>query len=60
MLKEEIKKIIDEMPEDCSLEDIQYTLFVRSKIKKGLDDKEQGNVVPHKEVMKRLEKKLNQ
>ena len=31
MLKEEVKQIIDNLPDDCSLEDIQYFLYVRSK-----------------------------
>lgn len=32
MLKDEVKQIIDNLPDDCSLEDIQYTLYVRKKI----------------------------
>ena len=40
MLNEEIKQIIDNLPDDCSLEDIQYTLYIRTKIQKGLEDME--------------------
>ncbi|WP_163969644.1 hypothetical protein [Oceanobacillus halotolerans] len=60
MLKDEIKKLIDHLPNDCSIEDIQYTLYVRSKIEKGLDDLEKGNIVSHKEMEKRMDKWLRQ
>lgn len=56
MLKEEIKQIIDQLPEDCSIEDVQYTLYVRSKINKGLKDIEEGNVITHEEVEERMRK----
>ena len=59
MLKDDIKKAIDNLPDDCSLEDIQYTLYVRQKIEKGLKDIENGDVVPHTEVEQRFSKWLN-
>jgi predicted transcriptional regulator len=58
MLKDEVKQMIDKLPEDCSIEDIQYTLYVRSKIQKGLKDIHQGNVISHDEVKARMDKWL--
>ncbi|MBS4025289.1 MAG: hypothetical protein KGZ96_06395 [Clostridia bacterium] len=49
-LKEEIKQIIDNLPDDCSLEDIQYTLYVRSKTQKGLEDIKDGNTFTRTQV----------
>ncbi|GBF12247.1 hypothetical protein TEPIDINF_001593 [Tepidibacillus infernus] len=60
MLKDEVKKIIDNLPDNASLEDIQYTLYVQMKIKEGLDDLDKGNIISHDEVEKRLEKWLKQ
>jgi predicted transcriptional regulator len=60
MLKDEVKQIIDNLPDDCSLEDIQYTLYVRKKIQRGLEDLDRGNVLSHEEMEKRLSKWLNQ
>ncbi|MCD8509384.1 MAG: hypothetical protein LRY73_05535 [Bacillus sp. (in: Bacteria)] len=54
MLKDDIKKAIDNLPDDCTLEDIQYTLYVRQKIEKGIKDVENGDVVSHTEVEQRF------
>ncbi|GIQ71404.1 hypothetical protein DUZ99_19450 [Xylanibacillus composti] len=56
MLKDDVKQMIDQLPEDCSIEDIQYTLYVRSKIQKGLKDIEEGNVLSTDEVKARMDK----
>lgn len=60
MLKDEIKKLIDDMPNDCSIEDVQYTLYVRSKIEKGLENLDNGDIVSQKEMEKRMDKWLKQ
>jgi 3-methyladenine DNA glycosylase AlkC len=60
MLKDEVKQIIDNLPDDCSLEDIQYTLYVRKKIQQGLEDLDKVNVISHEELEKRMSKWLNQ
>ncbi len=60
MLKEEIKQIIDNLPDDCSLEDIQYTLYVRSKIQKGLEDVKNGNTLTSEEMERRFDKWFKQ
>jgi predicted transcriptional regulator len=56
--KEQVQQILEELPENASLEDIQYHIYVRQKIQQGLDDVEAGRVVPHEEVEKRLSKWL--
>jgi predicted transcriptional regulator len=56
MIKDDVKQMIDNLPEDCSLEDIQYTLYVRSKIQKGLKDLDEGKFLSHEEVKVRMEK----
>jgi predicted transcriptional regulator len=58
MLKDDVKQMIDKLPEDCSIEDIQYTLYVRSKIQKGLNDIGRGNFISHDEVKERMDKWL--
>ncbi|UNC93503.1 hypothetical protein [Candidatus Contubernalis alkaliaceticus] len=60
MLKDEIKQIIDNLPDDCSIEDIQYTLYVKSKILKGLEDIKNGNSITNEEMEKKFDKWLKQ
>jgi len=56
--KEQVQQILEELPENASLEEIQYHIYVRQKIQQGLDDVHAGRVVPHEEVEKRLSKWL--
>ena len=54
--KEQVQKILDVLPDDVSLEDIQYHIYVRQKVEQGFADAEAGRVVSHEEAMKRLDK----
>jgi predicted transcriptional regulator len=52
--KEQVQQILQMLPEDASLEDIQYHIYVRQKIQQGLDDEEAGRVISHADVQQRL------
>ena len=54
--KEQVRKLLDVLPEDASLEDIQYHIYVRQQVDRGLADVEAGRVVSHDEVVRRLSK----
>ncbi|MCX5894378.1 MAG: hypothetical protein NTZ51_00895 [Proteobacteria bacterium] len=58
--KEEVKKILDQLPDDVSYEDIQYHIYVREKIERGLNDIRDGNILSQEEVEKRMSKWLGQ
>ncbi len=34
--KEEVESLLNKLPDDCSLEDIQYHLYVIEKVRHGL------------------------
>jgi hypothetical protein len=52
--KEEVRDLLDQLPEDASLEDIQYHICVTQKIQKGLDAEAEGQVIPQAEVERRM------
>ena len=52
--KQEIIKLIEELPETATLEDIMEELFFRKKVDQGLRDIERGCLVSHEEAKKRL------
>ena len=56
--KDQVQQILEMLPEDASLEDIQYHIYVRQKIQQGMDDIDAGRVVSHAEVQRRLSKWL--
>ena len=35
--KEEVKTLLDKLPDECTLEDTQYHLYVVEKIQRGID-----------------------
>lgn len=56
--KEEVRKILDRIPDEASFEDIQYHIYVREKIERGLQDVEKGRVINREEVERRMSKWL--
>jgi ribosomal protein S20 len=56
--KEEVRELLEHLPEDASLEDIQYHIYVRQKVQKGLDAAREGNVISQNEVEKRMSRWL--
>jgi predicted transcriptional regulator len=52
--KEEVQRILDLLPDDATLEDIQYRIYVRQAIAAGLRDVEHGRVVSQEEVERRM------
>ena len=56
--KNEVKKILEQVPDDASFEDIQYHIYVRQKIKKGLKDIDEGRLLTQKEIERRMSRWL--
>jgi len=57
--KQQVQELLENLPEDASLEDIQYHLYVRQKIEQGLADVAAGRIISHAEVERRLSKWLS-
>ncbi len=54
--KEEIKALLDKLPDDCSLEDVQYHLYVVEKIHRGIERAEKEGTLSQDEVERKLGK----
>jgi predicted transcriptional regulator len=52
--KELLQKLLDRLPDDATLEDVQYQIYVLQKIHAGEEDIAAGHTVPHDEVMRDL------
>jgi hypothetical protein len=42
--KQQVESLLQNLPENCSLEDIQYHFYVLEKVRRGLDEAQQGTV----------------
>ena len=56
--KDEVLRILERLPEDASLEDIQYHIYVRQKIDHGLADADAGRTLSEEEFDRRMAKWL--
>jgi len=59
-LKEEIMDLIRKLPEDVTIDDIMYHLYVKKKILSGIKELDQGKVIPHEQTMENAKKRLEQ
>jgi hypothetical protein len=56
--KEEVRDLLDKLPDNASLDEIQYHIYVRQKILKGLEADRRGLVVSQDEAERRMAKWL--
>ena len=54
--KEEVRVLLDKLPDDCSLEDVQYHLYVVEKIHRGIERAEKEGVLSQDEAERKLNK----
>ena len=53
-VKEEIRGILDRLPDDASFEDIQYHIYVCQKVARGEADAREGRTLTQAQVEDRL------
>jgi len=56
--KETVQALLSKLPDDCSVEDIQYHLYVIEKVNNGLEVADSRGSIPHEQVEQRLRKWL--
>ncbi len=52
--KHDIQSLLAKLPDDCTLEDIQYHLYVAGKIQRGIERAKIEGGLPQEEVEQRL------
>ena len=58
--KEEVQELLRRLPDDCSLEDVQYHLYVIEKVRNGLEVARAQGTIRQEEVEQRLSKWLTE
>ena len=56
--KEELRNLLEQLPDDVSLEQIQYHIYVKQKVQRSLDAAGRGEILSQEEVEARMEKWL--
>ncbi len=52
--KDEVRKLLDRIEDDATFEDIQYHIYVRGKVERGLQQMKEGRVLDQEEVERRM------
>jgi predicted transcriptional regulator len=55
--KDTVRALLDRLPDDCSLDDVQYHLYVVQALARGEADEEAGRTIPHEQVDAELRRK---
>jgi len=58
-VKQEAQEMIQNLPDNCTYEDIQYHLYVVEKIKNGISRADNGEVFSHQDAKQRMNKWLS-
>ncbi|MBU2497867.1 MAG: hypothetical protein KKE57_03105 [Proteobacteria bacterium] len=54
VVKEELAKLANQLPDRATWDDVMYEVYVRQKIEEGLTAAEEGRVLTHEEVKRRV------
>ena len=52
--KDEVRKLLDTLPDEASYEDIQYHIYVQQKIDRGLEAADRGDFISDEEIEQRI------
>jgi len=55
--KQAVIELLDKLPEDCTLDEIQYRLYMLQTVERGRQEFAQGKKLRHEDVMRELRKK---
>ena len=55
--KDTVRALLDRLPDDCSLDDVQYHLYVVQAVDRGDADERAGHTIPHEQVDAELRRK---
>ncbi len=52
--KEEIRRLIDTLPDNATWEDLQHSIYVRERIERGRCEATEGKILEQEEVEQRM------
>ena len=58
--KDDVLRLVQDVPDDVTYEDIQYDIYVRQKVKRGLEALTRGDTLTQEDVDTRLARWLGE
>ncbi len=59
-LRQTIMDILDHLPDNATMEDLQYHWIVRQRIERSIQQADAGELIDHEEVEKRIDQWLSE
>ena len=56
-VKQTVRDLLDQLPDDCTLEDVLYHLYVIEKVQKGISELDADRGIPHEQVAEEMRRK---
>ena len=56
--KEKLARLIEELPDDATIEDAMERLLFLAKVERGIEQADAGQTIPHDQVKERMAKWL--
>jgi hypothetical protein len=58
--KEEVRRLLESLPDDAGLEDVQYSIYVRERIERAREELNQGQLIEQNEIEIRMRRWLDE
>jgi hypothetical protein len=55
--KRAVRELLDKLPDDCTLDDVLYHLYVLQRIAEGRSEAKEEQLIPHDEVERDLRRR---
>ena len=55
--KQAVRALLDRLPDDCSVEDVLYHLYILQAVERGQADAAAGRIISHEEVESAMRRK---
>ena len=56
-VKQTVRDLLDQLPDDCTLDDVLYHLYVIEKVQKGMAELDAGKGIPHEQFAEEMRRK---
>lgn len=53
-VKQQLKELVRRLPDNCTVDDVQYELYLLDKIRRGEAAIQRGEVLTHEQVKRRV------
>jgi predicted transcriptional regulator len=58
--KQEVRDLLEKLPDEASFDDIEYQIYVLHEIREGIAEADRGELIDHNDVKARMRKWLGE